>query len=49
MINDKHTSTNTALTFPCEMLSTMGIEEGFDPAPKLAQCRKWGLEKGENE
>lgn len=35
--------------FPCAMLSTMGIEEGFDPAPKLAQCRKWVLEKGEYE
>ncbi len=28
-------------TFPCEMLSTMGVEQGFDPAPKIDQCRKW--------
>ena len=27
--------------FPCETLSTMGVEEGNDPAPKLEQCRKW--------
>jgi len=33
--------------FPCEMLSTMGVEEGFDPAPKLEQCRQWACEKKE--
>ena len=27
--------------FPCAMLATMGVEEGFDPAPKIARCRKW--------
>lgn len=27
--------------FPCEMLSTMGVAEGFDPQPKIEQCRKW--------
>lgn len=27
--------------FPCDMLSSMGVEEGFDPEPKLAQCRIW--------
>ena len=30
--------------FPCEMLSTMGVEEGFDPKPKIAQCRIWAGE-----
>ena len=30
--------------FPCEMLSTMGVEEGFDPEPKIAQCRIWAGE-----
>lgn len=29
--------------FPCDMLSNMGIEEGFDPAPKIEQCRKWAM------
>lgn len=27
--------------FPCQMLSTMGVAEGFDPEPKIQQCRKW--------
>ncbi len=31
--------------FPCAVLSTMGAEEGFDPAPKIAQCRKWAEEE----
>lgn len=30
--------------FPCEMLKNMGKEQGFDPAPKLEQCRKWAAE-----
>ena len=30
--------------FPCRMLSTMGVEQGFDPAPKLEQCRRWAAE-----
>lgn len=30
--------------FPCEMLSNMGVEEGFDPAPKIENCRKWAKE-----
>ncbi len=30
--------------FPCEMLSTMGVAEGFDPEPKIQQCRKWANE-----
>ena len=33
--------------FPCEMLSTMGVEEGFDSAPRLGQCRKWVCERKE--
>ena len=32
---------------PVKMLSTMGVEEGFDPAPKLEQCRQWACEKKE--
>lgn len=27
--------------FPCEMVSNMGKEAGFDPAPRLLQCRRW--------
>lgn len=27
--------------FPCDMLANMGKDQGFDPAPKLEQCRKW--------
>lgn len=27
--------------FPCEMLATMGVELGYDPAPRLANCKKW--------
>lgn len=27
--------------FPCEMLSNMGKDQGFDPAPKIEQCKKW--------
>lgn len=30
--------------FPCNMLSSMGVEEGFDPEPKINQCRKWAEE-----
>lgn len=30
--------------FPCEMAATMGVEQGFDPAPRLEQCRKWAAE-----
>lgn len=30
--------------FPCEMLSNMGKEQGFDPLPKIEQCRKWFAE-----
>lgn len=27
--------------FPCEMLAGMGKEQGFDPQPRLEQCRRW--------
>lgn len=30
--------------FPCEMLSTMGDDYGFDPFTKLEMCRKWASE-----
>lgn len=30
--------------FPCEMLATMGVSEGFDPTPKLEKCREWAAE-----
>lgn len=30
--------------FPCENLLSMGVEEGFDPKPKIEQCRKWAGE-----
>lgn len=31
--------------FPCETLREMGKAEGFDPLPKIEQCRKWAAEK----
>lgn len=31
--------------FPCEMEANMGRERGFDPAPRLAACRKWAAER----
>lgn len=30
--------------FPCDMLANMGADQGFDPAPKLEQCRIWTRE-----
>ena len=27
--------------FPCEMVATMGISQGFDPEPRLEQLRQW--------
>lgn len=30
--------------FPCETLCMMGVDKGFDPAPKIAQCRIWAKE-----
>lgn len=31
-------------SFPCHMLSTMGVEAGYDPEPRIEQCRKWAEE-----
>ena len=31
--------------FPCEVLSSMGVDQGFDPTIKIEQCRKWAQEK----
>jgi hypothetical protein len=31
--------------FPCDMLSNMGKEEGFDSSEKIKQCKIWA---GEN-
>ncbi len=33
------------MEFPCEMLSNMGKEYGYDPSIKIEQCRKWMNEK----
>lgn len=27
--------------FPCAVLSNMGVEQGFDPSIKIAQCKCW--------
>ena len=27
--------------FPCEIEKNIGVEHGYDPAPRLEQCRKW--------
>ncbi len=27
--------------FPCEMEANMGVEQGFDPKPRLENCKKW--------
>lgn len=27
--------------FPCNTLETVGAEQGYDPGPKLEQCRIW--------
>lgn len=27
--------------FPCEMVAAMGVEQGFDPTPRLDNCRRW--------
>jgi len=32
--------------FPCERLSNMGKDKGFDPFIKIEQCKKWANEKG---
>lgn len=33
--------------FPCAMLSTMGVEQGFDPSIKIAQCKCWREEENQ--
>lgn len=33
--------------FPCDMLSNMGKEYGFDPSIKIERCRKWIEEQKE--
>jgi len=30
--------------FPCEMMSTMGTDQGFDPTPRIENCKKWAME-----
>ena len=30
--------------FPCGVLSSMGADRGYDPAPRLRQCRLWTKE-----
>ena len=30
--------------FPCTMLAEMGKDQGYDPEPRLTQCRKWAEE-----
>ncbi|HWT73678.1 MAG TPA: DUF3795 domain-containing protein [Mobilitalea sp.] len=32
--------------FPCNMLSNMGKEQGYDASPKIEQCKKWRNEHG---
>lgn len=27
--------------FPCEILAKMGLEEGYDPAPRLEKLKEW--------
>jgi len=27
--------------FPCKMAETMGSEQGYDPKPRLDNCRNW--------
>lgn len=31
--------------FPCETVSGMGAEQGFDPEPRLAMCRRWATDR----
>lgn len=31
--------------FPCEVLSSMGADQGFEPTIKIEQCRKWAEEE----
>ncbi len=34
--------------FPCHIQMTMGVEEGFDPRPRIEQCYVWREESLEN-
>lgn len=27
--------------FPCDIVASMGIEYGYDPKPRLDNCKKW--------
>jgi hypothetical protein len=29
------------IEFPCEMVGKMGVEQGFDPKPRLENLKKW--------
>lgn len=31
--------------FPCEMLSNMGKDQGYDSSPLIEMCKKWASEK----
>jgi len=31
--------------FPCTMVSEMGKEFGYDPAPRLKRCREWSRDR----
>ena len=31
--------------FPCDITKNMGKEQGYDPTPRLDNCRKWAIEK----
>ncbi len=35
--------------FPCDMLSNMGKEQGYDPTVKITQCIKWLEEESQNK
>lgn len=38
---NSHNHCGECYQFPCEMLSNMGKDQGFDPGPKIEQCKKW--------
>lgn len=35
--------------FPCQMLASMGVEQGHDPAPRLAILRHWAAQEDATE
>ncbi|SFD03455.1 DUF3795 domain-containing protein [Clostridium uliginosum] len=35
--------------FPCDMLSNMGKDQGYDSAPRLNQCKKWANKTTSNK